>query len=174
MSAIKNPLNYVYPDFADKVQELFSLMSEAGYPLRITESIRSLDRQEKLYAQGRTAPGPKVTNARPGYSYHHYGLAVDVCFLGKEPYPKSKDCWEMLGKYANELGITWGGDFKHLVDKPHLQLSYGIDISMLYELIQSGRLYSVWSFIDRKRKAKTNNWGSNLALAEQRLFQKEK
>ena len=35
-------------------------------PIVIVETHRSYERQAKLYAQGRTAPGPMVTKARPG------------------------------------------------------------------------------------------------------------
>jgi peptidoglycan L-alanyl-D-glutamate endopeptidase CwlK len=39
---------------------------------------RSTAKQDELYAQGRTTPGPIVTNARGGQSPHEFGLAIDA------------------------------------------------------------------------------------------------
>ena len=55
---------------------------EAGISLRVTHTMRTMDEQAKLYAQGRTLPGAVVTRARPGQSPHNYGMAFDVCFAG--------------------------------------------------------------------------------------------
>lgn len=44
----------------------------------VTSGLRSSALQDTLYAQGRTAPGSIVTNARGGQSAHNYGLAIDV------------------------------------------------------------------------------------------------
>lgn len=49
--------------------------------IRFTSVYRSSYDQDRFYAQGRTSPGIKVTNAKSGQSYHNYGLAVDICLL---------------------------------------------------------------------------------------------
>lgn len=46
--------------------------------VRFTQTLRSSAKQTALYAQGRTTPGPIVTWAEGGRSYHNYGLAVDI------------------------------------------------------------------------------------------------
>lgn len=48
---------------------------------RFAYALRTFAEQEVLYAQGRGKPGDIVTDARGGFSYHNYGLAVDVVFL---------------------------------------------------------------------------------------------
>ena len=64
--------------------EVFSIIEEAnkllipGVEVRIVQGLRTIDEQNALYAQGRTKPGKKVTNAKGGQSYHNYGLAVDI------------------------------------------------------------------------------------------------
>lgn len=66
--------------------------------IRITQGLRTHAEQAKLYAQGRTAPGLKVTNARPGQSIHNYGLAVDICLI-------------IDGKTASwDIAKDWDGD----------------------------------------------------------------
>jgi peptidoglycan L-alanyl-D-glutamate endopeptidase CwlK len=38
----------------------------------IIQTLRTFEEQELLYEKGRSRPGPIVTNARPGSSYHNY------------------------------------------------------------------------------------------------------
>lgn len=40
--------------------------------------LRTYEEQNALYAQGRTAPGNKVTNAKGGFSNHNFGIAFDI------------------------------------------------------------------------------------------------
>ena len=45
--------------------------------MKVICGTRTYDEQAELYAQGRTKPGPKVTNSPPGYSWHNFGVAWD-------------------------------------------------------------------------------------------------
>lgn len=90
---------------------------------------RSVEEQQKLYAKGRSAPGPKVTNC-DGIRFksrHNYkpSLAVDLA-----PYPidwqdieRFKDLGARAKQVADRLGIkvSWGGDWKWK-DYPHFEL----------------------------------------------------
>jgi peptidoglycan L-alanyl-D-glutamate endopeptidase CwlK len=69
----------LHPKFAARVEKLLAHLESEGYPLLITQGLRTWEAQDKLYAQGRTAPGKIVTKARGGYSHHNFGLAVDLC-----------------------------------------------------------------------------------------------
>src|SRR6202021_3611073 len=53
--------------------------------------MRTFAESDALYAQGRTEPGPIVTNAPAGESFHNYGLAVDFDMVtnGKDDYEVS-------------------------------------------------------------------------------------
>ena len=67
------------PGFIDKVKELkLKLLEETGYEWLVTQGRRTIAEQDRPYAQGRTSPGPKVTNAKGGSSPHNFGLAVDM------------------------------------------------------------------------------------------------
>jgi len=93
-----------------------------GVPVRVTQTLRTMDQQGKLWAQGRTLPGPIVTKAKPGQSAHNFGMAFDICFAGKVPYPPESDPrWEQLGKLGESLGLAWGGRFKKFKDRPHFE-----------------------------------------------------
>jgi hypothetical protein len=67
----------LHPIFREKARELLDRLTAEGIPFRLFEGFRSPERQQYLYAQGRTRPGPIVTHARPWTSYHQYGLAGD-------------------------------------------------------------------------------------------------
>lgn len=100
-------------------------------PLVITMSYRSFEEQNKLYAQGRTKPGTKVTNAKGGDSFHNYGLAFDCYYLNDDGTPDLENpMTPEIGKIANDLGLDWGGDFANFKDYPHFQIS-GVSIEDL-------------------------------------------
>lgn len=94
--------------------------------IRVTHTLRTLDEQAKLYAQGRTLPGPIVTKAKPGSSAHNYGMAFDIAFVGKKPYPPESDPrWLQLGQLGESLGLVWGGPNgkgdQFTFDRPHFE-----------------------------------------------------
>lgn len=99
------------------VVELFNRMRLAGYPLFATCTLRTFDEQAAEYAKGRDKPGRIVTFAKPGQSPHNYGMAADVCFV-KEKY---NGPWDLVGKTAKAVGLVWGGEWKKLIDKPHVE-----------------------------------------------------
>lgn len=106
--------------------EFMAAVAEKGIALRVTHTLRTLDEQAKLYAQGRTLPGPIVTKARPGQSPHNYGMAFDVCFAGKVPYPPEDDPrWLQIGQLGESLGLSWGGPNgkgdRFTFDRPHFE-----------------------------------------------------
>ncbi len=91
-----------------------------GYDIRITEGYRSQQRQDELYAQGRTdKTKPIVTWTKK--SYHTSGNAIDICFNGKDPYPKIDSKWKAIANIAEELGLKAGHNFKQK-DSPHFEL----------------------------------------------------
>ncbi len=99
-------------------------MEARGHPVFLTETIRSLERQQELYDQGRKpdAPGAIVTYARPGESDHNpnedgQALAFDFAFSGGEPYSEHHP-WEMAGDVLKDLGLLWGGDWR-MRDRTH-------------------------------------------------------
>lgn len=110
---------------SDKFVEEMKLM---GLPIRIVEGFRSPERQDQLYAQGRTKPGNIVTNARAGESLHNYGVAVDIVFR-KQGYDATEDQWLAAATIGKSLGFDWGGDWKDFVDKPHFEMLKGYTMS---------------------------------------------
>lgn len=93
-----------------------------GIKIKIISGLRTYEEQDKLYAQGRTAPGNIVTKAKGGYSNHNFGIAFDAgVFEGARYLPESPK-YKAVGVLGMELGLEWGGNWKTLVDQPHFQL----------------------------------------------------
>jgi len=121
----------IHPYLLAKVEKVIAEAQSKGIDLRVVRGFRDMETQRKFYAQGRTAPGPIITYAPPGLSYHNHGWAVDVCeYTNGQPNWNSKH-WNEIGKIGKKYGLVWGGDWKRLVDKPHLQLP-------IYDIIKHG------------------------------------
>lgn len=97
--------------------------------VRVVSGLRTAAQQNQLYAQGRTAPGKIVTNARAGESMHNYGLAVDVVpfQIGRTGAlnwrPETEQFQHMVAAFM-AAGLAWGGDWPgKLGDYDHFQIS---------------------------------------------------
>lgn len=93
----------------------------AGLKFRGVCGFRSFPVQARIYAQGRTMPGKIVTDAKPGRSYHNFGLAADYVRLPQATM-SDVEAWEKFGAIVRSCGLVWGGDFKTLRDLGHVQM----------------------------------------------------
>lgn len=111
---------------------MIALAKAEGYELRVSQGLRTWGEQDKLYAQGRTRPGKKVTNARGGQSYHNYGLAFDLVFVVNGKISWDEKLYRNIGRWAKEVGLDWGGNWRFR-DLPHCQLPGMTSIKALRE-----------------------------------------
>lgn len=151
-------LSGVIPDLAsrwvDVRKDLFNL---TNHQIRITEGLRTFSQQWNAWGEGRLKDkdgtwiicdmSKVVTFAKAGESYHQYGLAIDSCFLGSDPYlvgdPKGQTIWIQYGYLCKKNGLTWGGDFKH-PDKPHCEINYGLNIHSIQIIYEDSGIKGVW------------------------------
>ncbi len=123
----------VHPDLRDRVLILMQTMESLGFPMFVTQGVRTPKEQQALYAQGRTTPG-KIVTYKDGIntpSEHQaksdgFGHAVDCAFIDDPDTPKSEvfeagPKWQAFGACAEALGLTWGGRWK-MADLPHVEL----------------------------------------------------
>lgn len=98
----------------------------------IGETLRTAERQDYLYAQGRTRPGKIVTNAtgKAKQSYHQWGLAFDI-FNNVKGDLYNETVLKKAGQIGMSLGLEWGGSWTGFVDKPHFQFTFGLTIKQL-------------------------------------------
>ena len=95
----------------------------AGIKLEITSGYRSISEQTALQSTGKAA--------KPGYSYHNYGLAIDVS--------SNSDDWDTIGKIGESLGFRWGKYFvKPLSERWHFDMGFGKSTAELKKQYDSG------------------------------------
>lgn len=100
------------------MQRVRKAASVLGVEVKFIDGTRTYAEQNKLYNQK-----PKVTNARGGYSWHNFGLAVDFGIFKGKTYLGESAHYKTLGKLAREVqGLEWGGDWTSFKDEPHLQM----------------------------------------------------
>jgi peptidoglycan L-alanyl-D-glutamate endopeptidase CwlK len=93
-----------------------------GIVIKVISGTRSYAEQDALYAQGRTAPGEIVTNARGGQSNHNFGIAFDVGVFDGLRYLGHSPLYKAVGAIGLDLGLEWGGKWTSFIDEPHFQL----------------------------------------------------
>ena len=122
------------PDVREKCEALLKAADAEGIDLLVTCTFRSHAEQAALYAQGRTAPGRIVTNAKPGQSKHNNldgnapaSLAFDVVPLkdGKPVWGTAGvegELWRRVGELGEAVGLEWAGRWVRFREYPHFQV----------------------------------------------------
>lgn len=106
--------------FTQKALAVLWRMERLGHPMVVTDGFRTTAQQRALYAQGRTKPGKRVTNADgvKSKSYHQSGNAADCAFV-KGAGVTWDGPWEKYGESVKWKTLRWGGDWGW--DKPHME-----------------------------------------------------
>lgn len=108
----------------------------------VVQGLRSFAESDRLYAQGRTAPGEIVTKAAAGQSYHNYGLAFDFAMVtdGRDDDVVGPH-WMKVVEIMKSHGWSWGGDFPQgFHDNPHFEKHFGVNWRTLFQLHNEGRV----------------------------------
>lgn len=125
----------LHPKLQKIIEKVKADCADAGLPLLITETFRTEDEQNRLYAQGRTTAGQIVTNARYPLSTHNWGVAFDFCRNEKgREYDDSGGFFGRVGAIGRAYGLSWGGDWKNFQDRPHLELTEFRSVNTLLQL----------------------------------------
>jgi peptidoglycan LD-endopeptidase CwlK len=141
-----NKISTLHPKLRDEALLIYNEINAAltgRAKVRFTFTLRSFEEQQAIYNQGRTTPGNIVTNAKPGSSYHNYGLAIDIALLidGKDISWDTKADWDG-DKQSDWMecvvifkrhGWKWGGDWVSFKDMPHFEKTFGYDWRQLLE-----------------------------------------
>lgn len=126
-------ISKLHPSVRDEVTKIINEINtnvlKGRAKVRISQGLRTFAEQDALYAQGRTKPGKKVTNAKGGQSIHNYGFAVDIVLIidgktaswdtVKDWDDDRKSDWMEVVKVFKDNGWNWGGDWKSFKDLPH-------------------------------------------------------
>ena len=137
-NTVTKDVRYIHPILQEALKRSMKICQEKGYGVKISETYRTPQRQDILYAEGRTTPGDIVTQAKAYQSYHNYGLAVDIVTNDNtEVTPE-------IAKVFENYGFEWGGTWKTFKDYPHFQMSFGRSVSQIQDIYQKGSMELVW------------------------------
>ena len=116
-----------------KAEAHVAACAKVGIDLLIYCTYRDFECQDALYAQGRTAPGKVVTNARAGESFHNWRCAYDcVPLLNGKPAWGDTELYLAVGKLGEQQGLTWAGRWTgKLRETAHFQYSAGLSLADL-------------------------------------------
>ncbi len=127
------------PDAQQKAREWLLKCLEAGINVKVICGTRTYKEQDALYAQGRSTPGPKVTNAPAGYSWHNFGVGWDFLVFDSTGQPQwESPLMEKCGRIAESLGLEWGGHWTNFQDIPHIQIKTGCTLADARQRVKDG------------------------------------
>ena len=138
------------PRFRVAVERAIRAANEQGLDAIVYETYRSQQLQEAYFERGRSQvpPTAPVTNARSNlYSWHGFGLAVDVISKTKE-WDVGPDWFARVAEHFRAESCRWGGEWK-TKDLPHFQ--WGAckpsPSDVARQLYASGGLEAVWDAV---------------------------
>ena len=135
----------LHPDIRKVVSQFINYAADKeNIYLRVTSAYRTVQKQDSLYAVGRTVrPGAKkLTNARglPKSSIHQFGVAFDCAEIARgrdkrtgksfkggqwgKRFPKTPQeisRWKEINNIAKRFGFIWGGNFRGFYDPVHFE-----------------------------------------------------
>lgn len=139
-------------DTADKIkllhpavrQRFYNFVREIqerlGYNVKITSSYRTFADQIRLHNEN-------ASNAKPGYSFHNFGMAIDINLQKGNTVIKkasSKSDWQKSGvlEVAEKNGLSWGGEFSNYYDPVHFDARklFSMDELRRKALVQFGSI----------------------------------
>ena len=115
--AVRREVEALVPELRQRLDRVIDRMEqEYGYTVEVVETVRTQERQDALFAQGRTTEGPIVTWTRN--SRHLGGAAADVVIDGGYD---SAAGFERLARVAREEGLKtlWPRDPGHVELAPN-------------------------------------------------------
>jgi peptidoglycan LD-endopeptidase CwlK len=146
----RSRLATVYPSLASLIMQMSQGLS---FDIEVTQGLRTWAEQDALYAQGRTTPGQIVTHVAGGYSWHCFGLAVDLVpediTPGQPDWNLSHPVWARMVSLAESLGLVSGAEWHGAdLDTPHVQLTGRFPLTPDDEvraIYTAGGLPAVWT-----------------------------
>jgi hypothetical protein len=118
----------------------FADAAKEGVGVMTTQGLRTFAEQQRLFNQGRSTPGRIVTNARPGQSFHNFGLAFDFVVVrnGQAVWDQEDKDWRRFVEICKGHGLEWGGDWRSFKDFPHFQVADAPDLKELISAFPHG------------------------------------
>lgn len=122
LPAVNRDLTNLAPKFRVAVEQALADCAARQLDAFVYEAYRTQELQAIYYARGRTVipPTRTVTNAASNlYSWHGYGLAVDVISHAKG-WDQPDSWFVQVAESFAKFGCRWGGEWT-IKDLPHFQ-----------------------------------------------------
>jgi hypothetical protein len=157
-------IEQLYPLLKVKAYQLIQQQAQQGIDVEVSQGLRTWTQQQVLWQEGRNPDGSYidpvhqtgvVTHAKPGDSFHEYGLAFDVfpVINGEPCWDVSNPAWSAIISAGEVLGLfsgsRWIGKEK---DNPHFQLTgpYGeTPDDETKATFAGGGMQAVWEEVDK-------------------------
>lgn len=125
-------LDDLHPAVRRRAVAFIAAGKREGIDILITSTYRDAQSQDALFAQGRTSPGKRVTNARAGQSWHNWRCAFDFVPLvcGKAMWDDLK-LFRSCGALAESVGLEWAGRWTRFPEMAHCQFTNGLTLADL-------------------------------------------
>lgn len=133
------------PHFRTKLECMLARQRKGGWKPLVQETGRSAWLQAWYYAQSRTRPGPRITNAKDVYrTVHGYYMAADV--ISAEGGWNNPRHFYWQGQHAEACGLVAGAFWVRIPDAPHVQVSEwpGAPPPWAQNFLRKGMIDSVW------------------------------
>lgn len=145
----------LHPKIRVRVSQFIDDLFKQGIKYRLYSGNRTFEEQSELYGKGRTEaelitanvdkkyarPTEKrVTNAKPGSSFHNYGLGFDGVEIVNGNAIWENPRKQQIADTAKKYGFFWGGDFTSFKDEPHFEDQQFGSISQLLALYNNGNI----------------------------------
>lgn len=99
-------IEYLHPTMRQLAEEFVQQANAQGVAVKVYDTLRSIRYQDRLHTEGKT-------QLQGGQSPHNFGFAFEaVPLIDRKPawdYGKNRKQWDLLGKIAHEVGLSWGG-----------------------------------------------------------------
>jgi peptidoglycan L-alanyl-D-glutamate endopeptidase CwlK len=118
------------PHVAELCREFVAACEKRNIVVLITSTFRSNEEQAALYAIGRTKPGNRVTNAKPGQSTHQYRIAFDfVPLIHNKAVWNNAELFTQCGEIGEKVGLEWSGRFLTFRESAHFEYKGGHNLA---------------------------------------------
>lgn len=142
----QHKINTLHPQVRPYVIAFLNKCQGNGIKLKVTSAYRSIETQKTLVRQGKPA-------AKAGFSFHNYGLAIDV----KTDVASQ---WETVGEIGQSLGFRWGKFFRNpMSERWHFDMGFGLSTVELKKRYEHGDLID--GFVNLGESNVTNNQSLN-------------
>lgn len=142
-------VNLLYPPFAKKLNTAIINARAAGIPVEVFETFRTKERQNHLYAKGRSKPGPIRTNRMGGWSWHNYGIAADIVMRinGRYNWDELK-FYKDAALYFEEQGLHWAG--RSGFELVHYELPCSFFVRDALKIVDKHSVLKFWSLLNNQ------------------------